>query len=101
MDQVSGGGPILDKRDGSALAVESKRGAKFGAAVHRQLVESTGVVSTPLRAHLKRRGLSATCGDAIVLVQNVDRGLVLPEGELRSAIIALIDAERLGEKRTQ
>lgn len=71
---------VLDKRDGSALAIESKRGAKVGAAVHRQLVESTSVVSTLLRAHLKRHGLSATSGDAIVLVQNSDRGLVLPDG---------------------
>ena len=70
---------VLDKRDGAALAIESKRGGKVGAAVHRQLVESTSVVSTLLRAHLKRHGLSATGGDAIVLVQNTDRGLVLPD----------------------
>ena len=43
------------------------------------LVARGSLVSTLLRAHLKRHGLSATSGDAVVLVQ-ADRGLTLPDG---------------------
>ena len=71
---------VIDRRDGSALAIESKRGAKVGAPVLRQLIESTSVVSLLLRSHLARHGQSVTRGDAVVLVQHADRGLVLPDG---------------------
>ena len=70
---------VIDRRHGTALAIESKRGAKLGAPALRQLIESTGVVSALLRAHLGRHGRSVTTGDACVLVQHADRGLVVPD----------------------
>ena len=86
---------VIDRRDGSALAIESKRGAKVGAPVLRQLIESTSVVSALLRAHLARHGQSVTTGDAVVLVQHADRGLVLPEG--LGTTLAELDARYDGE----
>lgn len=70
---------VIDQRDGSALAIESKRGGKVGAPALRQLLESTTVVATLLRAHLKRHGQSVSHGDARVLIHHADRGLSVPD----------------------